>query len=286
VAVIVDHTTRDTMFAPIRIEPQRPARYVRPVVRYDLERERVEIIVRSESAAVMPPDGSTVRAAFSEPLDATATFQLDGVLRAPDFETRLYADVAAAPGKVVHLLLHVDDYPRAFRYGVSCDRNSSAVALSTDVLAITVHPLETLAYQTPIDGIPVSLQLDAPAGAFQTLPTLAEVGLDIDRDRTLRNEPALRLMGDRDVDVRLKKFQPTGVLTLNTTIGDYRVSVPAAGMGTGPVNVQARIEASGQVAWRCCRRSCSTAAHPALTRSSCVGRVLSSEQQLQVAVRR
>ena len=47
----------------------------------------------------------------------------------------------------------------------------------------------------------------------------------------------------------MKKFQPTGALTLKTTIGDYQVSVPAAGMGTGPVNVQARIEASGQVAW-------------------------------------
>ena len=39
------------MFVPMRIEPQRPARYVRPIVRYDLERERVEIIVRSESSA-------------------------------------------------------------------------------------------------------------------------------------------------------------------------------------------------------------------------------------------
>ena len=141
----------------------------------------------------MPPEGSTVRAEFSEPLDVTATFQLDGVLRTPDFETRLYADVAAAPGKVVHLQLHVDDYPRAFRYAVPCDRDSSVVAQFTDALAITVHPLAAHAYQTPIDGIPVSLELDAPAGAFQSLPTLAEVGLDIDRDRTLRNEPALRL---------------------------------------------------------------------------------------------
>lgn len=286
VMVVTDHETHEAVFIPIAVETQRPMRYIRPVVRYDLQRERVEIIVRGESAGVMPPEGSTVSADFVEPLDVTATALLEGVLQGPQYTSRLFADVPTAPGKVVHLRLHVDGFPRAFLYTIACDRDAEVPA-TTDALAIEIFdPHPGVAFATPRAGVPVTLAVDAPVGAFQTLPTRAEVGLDVDRDRFLRNEPILVLPSDRDVDVRLKSFKADGSLTLQTKISDFQVEVPAAGMGTARVNVLGRIEVAGAVAWSepheivldgTAPRIDAVELHP--------GRVLGSEDMLGVTVR-
>ena len=286
VAVIADEATGDRALVRVSVEPQRPVRYRRPGVGYNLQRERW----RSSSAAsrpkVMPPGGSTVRAEFVEPLDVTATYLLDGVLQAPGYSTQLYADVASAPGKVVHLRLHVDGYPRAFLYAIPCDRDSSAVPVTTDALAIAVQqPPPGTVYQTPLDGVPVALQLDVPLGAFRTLTTIAEVGLDVNRDRYLLNEPVLRLNSDRQIDVRLKTFKPDGSFVLKTGVSDFQVTIPAAGLGTARVNVLGRVQVDGALAWSEPREIILDGEAPRIDSVELSpGRVLSSEDKLQAAV--
>lgn len=287
VAVISDHTTKDTVFVPIGIEPQRPSRYVRPVVRYNLTRERVEIDIRAESAAVLPAQGTTVRAEFVEPIDPTATFLLDGVLQAPSYRTSLFAEVPTAPRKVVHLQLHIDGYPRAFQYTIPCDRDSTTVPQTTDNLSVRLlKPDIATPFLTPADGIPVRLELDAPHGAFASLPTLAEIGLDVNRDRLLDNEPRLQLRGDRQVDVRLKGWRKDGTLILKTTLDDYQVMVPAQGLGTARVNVLGRVQVGSEVVWSDPREIILDGTPPTIQSVELrPDRILTSEQKLQVLVR-
>jgi hypothetical protein len=249
VVAIADRATRRTALRFVGVEPQRPRRYVRPQVAYNLQRQRVEITVRAVDAAFVPPGGCSVRGELVEPREEASASQLSGVLQAPAFETRLFAEVPSRPGKVVHLRLHVDDYPRAFLYRLRCDVPATTIPELVDAAEVRITaPAAGAVFRSPLAAVPLELQVDAPAGAFDAPQDFVEAGLDLDRDRVLRGEPVVRLSADRQVDVRLVSAAP-GAWTLNCEVGDFRVNVPAAGVESARVNLVGRLDVRGQTAW-------------------------------------
>ena len=112
--VITEQATQKTILHRLEIAPQRPARYIRPRVRYDLEKERIEIRVRPVADLAIPAGGVRVECEFVEPLMPDAENRLAGVVEAPTFEANLYAEVPSGSGRRMTLYLHVDGVPRAF----------------------------------------------------------------------------------------------------------------------------------------------------------------------------
>jgi len=236
-------------FSALTIATQRPRRFLRPQVAYDLEKERVEIRVLPTAPSHLPPEGVRVTASFAKPLPLTSRSELEGIVAAPRYEARMFAEVPRGDRHVT-LYLQVDGYPRAFVYHVPCGADVQNVPEVTDVLAVRVTaPAAGTPWKTPIEAIPANVQVDAPVGTFQNGTDFLEVGIDRDRDRDFHAEPTIRLYSDRQVVNRVKDFLPGGGVMLETSVSDFSVQLPTTGIQNLRGSVLARVFAGDQTAW-------------------------------------
>ncbi len=248
--VTTDRESHAKNFRRIDIAPQRPRKYVRPRVGYDLDRETVQINVTPIDAKLLPPGPVKIHADITPPLSPTAQTQLDAELAAPDYTANLFAEVAADAAKTLTLRLKVDGYPRAFVYRIPCGIQSSDLPEQTDLREVRItHPPAEKAYKAPIEYIPVEAEVDAPLSAFQNPDDILEIGIDVDRDRDLRNEPSVRLTTDREVKILLDPWTTPGTLTLDSLVGDFHLTVPAPSLRNARVSVLGRIFSGGKTGW-------------------------------------
>lgn len=247
--VVTDRKTQQRTIRRIQFEPQRPRRFVQARVGYDFQEQRVRIRVSAPNPAVLPPGVLKVRAEFVEPLEEAAERRLEGELRAPDFKTDLYAEIESKPQRIATLLLHVDGYPRAFVFRVPCWVHSVELPEQRDLLDVRIVQLPQGRNYLPVDPVPVRLQVDASDGAFDRPDDVVEVGVDLDRDRELEGEQVVSLRADRQAAVNAVQCAPGGVLTLDTHVDDYLVTLPPAGLQNAPANVVARIIVGARQRW-------------------------------------
>ena len=248
--VVRRRDTGETLLRRIDFRPERPRRYVRPKVGYDVASERIVVDVVPRDRAAVPPEGIDVTCEFPEPLARGTEAQLQGRIQPPDYQARLYVEAPASESRVQTLYLTIDGYPRAFVYRVPCGPPAVDLPEAADVLEARITaPAEGTMLKAPLDSIPVQLQIDAPVGAFDNDRDVVEVGIDRDRDRDFAAEPTLRLRSDRQADVFLKDFGRNGIVTLRTEVRDFRVAVPAGGLQNARVNLAARVQTASQTAW-------------------------------------
>lgn len=248
--MITDKEQNQSVLKHLEFVPQRPARFLRPVVSYDPRLGRIQIDVTPLDATLLPPEGVRVQADVEGALTPAAERRLDGIVQAPQFRARLYAEVAPAAGRVVTVHLHVDDFPRAFIFRVPCERQVRDIPADTDVQSIRIASLpEGLVYKAPAGSIPVQLEVDVPAGALDQQGDYVEVGLDRDRDREFAGEPTVRLHADREVEVSVEHAGPQGLLRLQTRVEDLRLALHDQSRQSGRANVLARLVAGGNVVW-------------------------------------
>lgn len=248
--IVTDQTTKQQTFRQINIAPQRPQRYVRPQVRYRAGRERIEITVSPQDGAQLPPDGVRIHGDLAEPIPTEAERQLDAVLKPGDNEAELFVQVDSEPGGFVTLRLSIDDYPRAMYFRVPISGETSDVPEDLDLLAIRVTELpEGVVYKHPIGTIPVQAAIDAPASGSKNPPLRVEVGLDQNRDRELKGDQTVLLVNDRQVTASLVGVSKPGELEIDAKVGDFIVNVPAAGLGSGRMNVIAHAVFGDKEAW-------------------------------------
>jgi len=248
--VVTDQDADRKTLRHIVVRPQHPRRYIRPRISYRRETERIDIDILPVDRALLPPEGVSIQGTILEPLSSDLDAQLEGELGEPEFESRLYAEVPAESGRVVTLTLQVDGYPRAFLYRVPCDQETFDIDELTGILDVRiVDPPEGSAFKTPVETVPVRLEVDAPPGSFQSDTAIVEIGIDRDRDREFQDERTVRLYPDRQVDVSLVRAAPGGVIVVDTKVGDFEVDVPTRGVRSGRVNLLARVKAAGQTAW-------------------------------------
>lgn len=249
--VITDRDSNLKTILRIDIEPQRPRRYVRPQVGYSLDRETLEIRVVPQDKALIPEGGIKVHAEVAAALPPGTQAQFDAEIKSPDDVARLFCELPADAAKVVPVRVTVDGYPRAFVYHVPLGIQSTDLPEETDLREIRItSPEPEAAFKAPIESVMVDAQVDAPLGAFQNRDDLLEIGIDVDRDRDLRgDEPRVRLLADRQVNIWLEKAAPGGLFTLDTKVSDFHLPVPTPALRNARVSVLGRLFAGGKTGW-------------------------------------
>ena len=163
-------------------------------MRYNADRERIEVTVVPVDRMLIPPEGVRVHAEVVESIPDDAARELDAEILAPGFQAKLFLEVGSRPEKIVTLRLSVDDYPRAFTFRVPCTGNTGDVPEVLDGMAVMItSPKPQHAYQSPLDELPVELLADVPDGSFQVPGDRLEVGIDRNNDRDFRDEPLLNI---------------------------------------------------------------------------------------------
>ena len=249
--VITDRDTKLKTIQRIDIETQRPRRYVRPKVGYNLDRETLEIRIVPQDKSLVPEGGIKVHAQVGATLPPGTQAQFDAEIKSPDDVAHLFCELPADSAKVVPVRITVDGYPRAFVYRVPLGIQSTDLPEETDLREIRItSPEPEAAYKAPIESIMVDAQVDAPLGAFQNRDDLLEIGIDVDRDRDLRgDEPRVRLSADRQVNIWLDRAAPGGIFTLDTKVSDFHLQVPTPALRNARVSVLGRLFVAGKTGW-------------------------------------
>lgn len=247
VSVIEDKATKKVSLRSIAIAPQRPRRFLDIRVSYDAERGTVAVRVKAKDRRWLPEEAVAVRGGFAGSTQPQPG--LSGVLKRDSEELVLTGTVRNKTATAV-LQLAVDGFPRAFVYRFRGDRSLAAVPewLSRRSLRITAPKSEAV-FGKSNKSIPVTFQVDAPVGSFQDGRDTVEIGIDIDRDRVLKNEPAIRFASDRQSLVTIEKIADDGGIEIKTVVGDYIVNLPTRGVPSRRVDLLGRIEVGGESAW-------------------------------------
>ncbi len=247
--VVTEPSTGRVSFYPLRIAPQRPRRYVHPTVSYDPKQRRILVRVDSVDPSRLPPDGAVVRCQIEEEPWRQSPGRFESVVKGPAQPAMLFVDVPPAPGRAVTLHLSVDDYPRAFVYRVPCDERPVARVDESALLRARITNPTNLAISPPVAAIPVSLQVDSPPGTFDNGDDFVEVGIDVGRDRELRQDSVMRMFVDRQVAARMAPPAEDGLVSIATEVRDFELALEAAGVQNSRVGIQARVSAGARTAW-------------------------------------
>ncbi len=247
-AVITDRSTQRCTVKRIKILTQRPARYLEPRLEYDPQAGRVEITVRA--TAPLPAAGVAI-ACESLPAGAgQRRSRAAATLRPPASEAQLRLEVPPDAGTRWAVLVHADGFERAFRFDVPLDAPARLTVPESRTADVQIlEPPAGRAFGPEPAEINVALAADLPPGALDAGNCSVEVGVDADRDRTLRNEPSIRLTSDRQVDLFLDPAPAGGGLAIRTRVRHLRVVLTAPGILAGRANLLARIMLPDEVIW-------------------------------------
>lgn len=213
----------------------RPPAYVLANVAYDASRELLEISVRPNKGLELPPGGIPVRCRIikkngHEPsmprqLESSPSPAVTGCLQPHQSEFTLSLAWRNTSDHAV-VLIDVDDWPRAFVFDVE----PAGVEPSRDLAVEILSPQRRSTVRAPAPTIPVSLAITIPT-PLAADENLIEVGIDRNGDRRLDGEPTVRLHTDRQTSVTLESIDATGAWTLKTSVRDWQLSIPTAGLG-------------------------------------------------------
>ncbi len=290
--IVTDAASGRKILKRIQLAPQRPRRYLRAQVGYNLDRERIEIQVEMQDPDSFSPNGVRIAAELAEGLQPGWTAQLAGRLNTPNDVARLFVNVPELAGRVVTLRLHADGYPRAFVFHVACDADSDDLPEETSLSEVRIiSPADGSAYPVPTERVPVEFQVDAPLGAFQTREDLVQVGIDKDRDRTFLGDAPLQFRSDRQVKNGWVKAGAGGWITLVSAVSDFQVDVPTWGLENAEVNLLANLVTPARTDWSLPRKLVFDGVGPRLLRpelksgDATIGNVVTQGKDAEVSVR-
>jgi len=238
--------TEQSFVQQIAILPQRPRRYVQPLVSYNPTLERIEISVSPRLRSLMPTTPVWVECEIAEEKLAATGGKLRAQLAAPDYQAQMFIYVPAVPPQTVTLHLNVDDYPRAFVYRVPCGTHVVGLAEEVNLTEIRIRKLlPGKHFQAPQEITPVGLEIDAPIGAFETGDDTVRLAIDENMDQRLGPERGHFFASDRQVRCHLEKLSEDGFLTLKTRISDHTVELATDRLQNVSVRVHGRMSLEG-----------------------------------------
>lgn len=231
---------------------QPPRNYFDAEASYDRVQGRINLLLKPRDfdndgrpdVDRMPPDGSTVQWEIGQELDPAAAMQVKSDAVAPKFEARLFADVPPDPGRNVDVRLTVDGYPRAFIWRVNCGNSESHLRPRRDLRQVRItSPMPGDAFRSPLDALPVSLEVDAPTDAFREFAEddVLEVGLDATLDRSLDDARMKQFFSDRQVKFLLEGLEADGVMKIDTKVSDFKIELNPSGLTNTLVEIGARL---------------------------------------------
>ena len=240
----------------IDFSPLTPGNYLAPQVSYRARQGKITIDLETLDPERLPPfsaeDPITVRWANTEALGANPAMDDRAAVAAPgSVPEALFAEVPSRPGKVVPVHLTVDGYPRAFVYPVPCDQDIGPIPPDADRKHIEITMPEDghahLVSHPEAGPVVVEFQVDAPADAFQEDRGVVEVGINKNRDRTLRPEEVQHsFTRDRQVKIYLHQAGSPGSVKpgsvrIDARVSDFQVALDPGGLKNQEVDVVARL---------------------------------------------
>ena len=185
-----------------------------------------------------------------QPRPVNGSGRATGTIRPPATETQLRLEVPPDAGSHFRVLVHADGFQRAFRFDVPLDAASRIRVPEFRTASIQIlEPHAGKAFGPKPSAIEAALAVDLPPGVLEAGQCSVEIGVDADRDRTLRGDPTLRLTSDRQVDLLLDNAAGDGGLAIRTRIRDLHVTLPAPGIAAARANLLARVILPNEVIW-------------------------------------
>jgi hypothetical protein len=193
----------------------------------------------------LPPGDVTVECQLAEDAATQTEGKLRDVLRAPDYEAKLFAYVPALPPRMVTLHLHVDGYPRAFVYRVPCGAHAVDVPEQKKLAGLRLRKTQWPDYQPPAKVTPIEAQVDSAVGSFEAGGDVVQVALDEDMDKLMATESGRRMATDRQAGAFLQALGDDGVLAIDTRVADHQVDLFTDRLQNVRVLVHGRLSAAG-----------------------------------------
>ncbi len=246
----------------IDLPPLPPKAYLKPDVQYDPDLGKITIVIGPIQDELGEPDLAILPALAERPItirwDTSAERGLKGVkdtadLIRADQPAQLFANVAPDPDREVWVRLTVDGYPRAFTYRVRCDPDNPTVRYERSLSEIRIiEPRDKDALKVPIQPnrpLTFRFEVDAPEDAFRVARLKERVEVQIVDEfgqRELAPELARQFPADRQIEVRLHRLAPQGLIEFDTSVEDFRLDLPDPGLRDIRVRLQAKLLLQGR----------------------------------------
>ena len=256
--VLTDLESGESTLRPITFAVQRPRRFVRPRVGYDVINQRIRVDVQPINVKQLPLGKPVeVSCELANDFGGRAQGKMRGQLIGSPQRASMFINMPSPPPQVARVHLNVDGYPRAFIYDVACNEPSNDVPEVKSLMSIQIDGAakgRTIksGLMGAADAIDLNLKIDAPIGSFEhriggldQQADEVELGLDLEKSGQPAPGTIVRLNSDRQVRVGFVKAKPDGTITLDTEVADASVSLTTKRLENLEVDVTSRLTVNG-----------------------------------------
>lgn len=227
----------------INLRPQvhRPSSLVMPKVSFDHHKRVVEILLDPTSVGV-PEDPTIVTAEIkresTEQVLANTTVAVSSLHASPK---PIRLSTANSNGDAFFVRLSVDGWPSAFVYRIAGDQSVSEVQAAEDHAAVQLLSPSTLIVPRTEMNVKAKVFVDVTDHLFRYGVDEINLGLDIDGDRFLSNEPKATVRTPVDVRFRWAGIAPDGSVGIRSIVAPHELAVPLGVLTNRRVSVIATL---------------------------------------------
>lgn len=239
-----------TQFVAVAPEVSRPSAMVRPSVSVDAQTQIAEVTVAHQTTP--GADGAEpirLRFELMDLADRSVFARGEKTVRGGQTSTVRFS-LVGCNGPLAALRVTVQEWPSAFVYAFPIDQTVDHVSLTERHLATQIVDSDrTVVVGRQRSMIAVDVATDLSDDLFQYGSDRVCVGIDLNGDRELENEPTWT--HGRPVDVRFTwgGVTPKGAIALHSHVGPQRFRVPTDGLVEGRYKLLAKLVRGDKVVW-------------------------------------
>jgi hypothetical protein len=256
---IVDQESREHTIRWLQFEVWRPHVFLKARASYDPGSRRLLVTAEAADPKLCPEGEIELTLEVDKKfVSARGGGTYTTFLKAPNYrgelETTLTGrwprDLDPLAEDFLPIRVNVDNYPRGFEFRLPKTTTTANLSPTRDKASLRfVSPQPEAAYKAA-DSIAAQIQVEVPEGFFNAPNSFAEVGIDRNQDRELRDEESVVLRSDRQLELFVKLPTNGGTLAFEPVVKDFNLTLRAAGISDRKVNVLGQLTAGGRVAER------------------------------------
>ncbi|MEM6473427.1 MAG: carboxypeptidase-like regulatory domain-containing protein, partial [Planctomycetota bacterium] len=244
---MTDLDTGEVTFRPVTFAIKRPRHFLRPSLRFDSRSNRILVDIAARDATMLPSDKPVrVDCGLAGVPTASTRGRLQGVVSRTSPSTALFINVPPDTYKTLRVLIHVDGYPRAFRYDVPCGVDSGEIEEINDRVDVEMTTDSRQGFLPAMEALPVQIKIDSPAGVFGGKGNELRYGLDTDDSGKPSPATVQSITTDRQVGVSLSESNQSGTVKLFASADDYLVELPTKRLENVELGIAAMLRLKGR----------------------------------------
>jgi hypothetical protein len=246
---VSDQDSDRVAWIPIRLQTQRPRRYLSASVTYDPNAELVRVNVEPRAGVPMPSREIPIVCRLeAEPGTQEKPVEVSEKLSSENPKLELKIPLSAEINSRSRLSISADGVDREFVYDIPKDQNVSNLPERLDRSRLEiVSPGEGAAFALAGPPIPVNLEIDLPVADLflERDRSIAEIWLDSVPNRQIdSSETVVRIDSDRMTELEIRAPDENGRFKIVTRVADWEVSLPSAGMPDGQLELLGTLHTS------------------------------------------